>query len=114
MAQRKSIAWSQLKVGILVIVAFAALAIAFLQIGGTTRFFGKTMQITAYFPSASGLRVGAEVWVDGLLVGNVTKIDLNRDPNAKGKVAIVMKIDEAYRGLIRSDSPVGIGSVGLL
>jgi phospholipid/cholesterol/gamma-HCH transport system substrate-binding protein len=114
MAQRKSVAWSELKVGILVIVAFAALIVAVLQIGGTTRFFGKTMKITSYFPSASGLREGAEVWVDGLLVGNVTDIDLNRDPNAKGKVAVVMKIDANYRGLIRSDSAVGIGSIGLL
>src|SRR5689334_20851911 len=114
MAQRQSMAFSEMKVGLLVIVAFAALLVAVFNIGGTTRFFGKTMKITSYFPSASGLREGAEVWVDGLLVGNVTDIDLNRDPNVKGKVAVVMKVDAAYKGLIRSDSAVAIGSIGLL
>jgi phospholipid/cholesterol/gamma-HCH transport system substrate-binding protein len=114
MAQRKSLAWSQLKVGLLVIVSFAVLAVAVLRIGGSTSFFAKTMKITAYFPSANGLREGAEVWVDGILVGNVESFSLNPDPASKYKVAVIMEIDEAFKGRIRDNSPIGIDTIGLL
>lgn len=114
MAQRKSLAWSQLKVGLLVIVAFVMLSIVVLQVGGSTSFFAETMKITAYFPSANGLRDGAEVWVDGILVGNVESIELNPDPNSKYKVAVHMEIDESYKGRIRENSPIGIDTIGLL
>jgi phospholipid/cholesterol/gamma-HCH transport system substrate-binding protein len=114
MAQRKSIGWSQLRVGLLVIAAFAMLSVAVLSISGTSSFFGETMKITAYFPSANGLRDGAEVWVDGILVGNVNGITLNPDPASKYKVAVAMEIDEAYKGRIRENSPIGIDTIGLL
>src|SRR6186713_2527951 len=112
MAQRKSLAWKELKVGLLVIAAFAMLSIAILRIGGTTSFFGKTMTFTAYFPSANGLREGAEVWVDGILIGNVDSIMLSKDPDPKKRVAVVMSIDDAYRDTIKTDSVPGIGSIG--
>src|SRR5436190_16512565 len=114
MAQRKSIAWSELKVGLMVIVAFLLLGIAVLRVGGTTSFFGKTMKFTAYFPSANGLREGGEVWVDGILVGNVDSITLNQAADPKTKVAVAMKIDAKYKDTIRDDSVPGIGSIGLL
>src|SRR5687768_3559244 len=114
MAQRKSLAWTELKVGIMVIFAFVLLGIAVLRVGGTTSFFGKTMEFTTYFPSANGLREGGEVWVDGILVGNVDSIKPTKDPDPKKRVAVVLKIDDAYRDMIKDDSVPGIGSIGLL
>src|SRR5688572_30284164 len=112
MAQRKSLAWSELKVGIMVIFAFALLGIAVLRVGGTTSFFGKTMSFTTFFPSANGLREGAEVWVDGILVGNVESIKLNKGGDPKSRVAVVMTIDDEFSDMIRDDSVPGIGSIG--
>jgi phospholipid/cholesterol/gamma-HCH transport system substrate-binding protein len=114
MAQRKSVAWSELKVGMLVIVAFLLLGVAVLRVGGTTSFFGKTMDFTVYFPTANGLREGAEVWVEGILVGNVESITLTKDPDPNKRVAVALKIDDAYSDTIKSDSVPGIGSIGLL
>ena len=114
MAQRKSLKWTELKVGLLVLIGFAVLALAILRIGGPTSFFSKKMQITGYFPSANGLRPGAEVWLDGILVGNVDSVGINRDPAKKGRVAVAMSIDETYKGGIKSDSPISIDTIGLL
>ncbi len=113
MAQRRSLAWTELKVGLLVIVGFAVLAFAIVRIGGPTSLFGEKMEVTAYFPNANGLRSGAEVWLDGILVGNVTDVAMSTEP-AKGKVAVVMSIDETYKDNIRSDSPISIATIGLL
>jgi len=114
MAKKKSLAWKELKVGLLVILAFVLLGVAVLKVGGTTKFFGKTMTFTVYFPSANGLREGGEVWVDGILVGNVETITLNKQPDPKKRVAVVLRIDDEYRDTIKSDSVPGIGSIGLL
>ena len=90
MAQRRTLAWTELKVGLLVILGFALLVYAIIRIGGTSSFWGKTIHITAYFSSANGIRPGNDTWLDGLLVGKVTKVGLNHNPNEKGRVAVAM------------------------
>src|SRR5262245_41680586 len=108
MAQRKSLAWSELKVGIFVILAFAALAYAVISIGGPPSCFGKKINITAYFSSANGLRPGNDVWLDGLLIGKVEEVGLNEKyPTIPGRVAVRMNIDARYNNNIRKDSVVG-------
>ena len=114
MAQRRSIAWSELKVGLLVLASFVALTYAVISIGGPASFWGKKMTITAYFNSASGLRPGNDVWLDGLLVGKVEEVGLNKNPSIRGRVAVKLKIDAAYDNNIRKDSVVGIEANGLL
>lgn len=114
MAQRRSLAWAELKVGLLVIAAFIALTYAIINIGGPASFFGEKLKITVYFSSASGLRPGNDVWLDGLLVGKVEEVGLNRNPAIEGRVAVVMRIDAAYKDNIRTDSVIGIESNGLL
>ena len=41
MAQRRSLAWTELKVGLLVIAGFAVLAYAIVRIGGTIKLLGE-------------------------------------------------------------------------
>jgi len=114
MPQRRSLAWSELKVGLLVLAAFAALTYVVIRIGGPASFWGKKMTFTAYFNSASGLRPGNDVWLDGLLVGKVEEVGLNKNPSIRGRVEVKMKVDKAYENNIRKDSIVGIESNGLL
>jgi phospholipid/cholesterol/gamma-HCH transport system substrate-binding protein len=114
MAQRRSLGWAELKVGLLVILGFAVLAYAVIRIGGPTSFFAEKYKITSYFPSANGLRPGNDVLLDGLLVGTVSKVGLNRDPAVRGRVSVEMELDAAYKDNIRQDSLVSIETVGLL
>ena len=112
MAQRRSLAWSELKVGLLVLASFAALTYAVISIGGPASFWGKKMTITAYFNSASAVRPGNDVWLDGLLVGKVEEVGLNKNPSIPGRVAVKLKIDATYSNNIRKDSVVGIEAKG--
>jgi hypothetical protein len=50
MAQRRSLGWAELKVGLLVILGFAVLAYAVIRVGGPTSFFAEKFKLTAYFP----------------------------------------------------------------
>jgi phospholipid/cholesterol/gamma-HCH transport system substrate-binding protein len=114
MAQRQTVAWKELKVGLLVIVSFALLAAGIFFVGGETSFFTDQITIIAYFPDGNGLLRGAEVFLDGIRVGNVSKVALAENPGPNHLVDVTLRIDKQYENLIRTDSTVGIGSKGLL
>jgi phospholipid/cholesterol/gamma-HCH transport system substrate-binding protein len=114
MAQRKSLAWTELRVGILVITSFILLAVAIFFISGESGFLTPKYTITAYFASANGLRTGAEVWLEGVTVGNVTEVRISKQPDPAKSVEVLLSLDESYKNIIRSDSKPAIGTVGLL
>jgi phospholipid/cholesterol/gamma-HCH transport system substrate-binding protein len=114
MAQRRTLAWTELRVGLLVIISFALLAAAIFFVGGETGIFTEKMTITAQLPSGDGLRPGAEVWLDGVVVGNVSRVSIAREPRPGYGVDVEMRIDAQYQNLIRTDSTLSIGNIGLL
>ena len=72
--QRRSLAWTELRVGILVITSFALLALAIFYISGQSGFFVPKYTITAFFQNANNLRSGAEVSLEGVTIGNVDTV----------------------------------------
>ena len=113
-AQRRSLAWSELRVGILVITSFVLLALAIFYISGASGFFEPQYSITAYFPSANGLRKGAEVWLEGVTVGNVDSVEVSKQADPNKSVEVKMTVYKSFQNIIRSDSKVGIETQGLL
>src|SRR5262245_26599414 len=114
MAQRRSLAWTELRVGILVIVSFFLLAVAIFYIGGESGIFTEKYNILVYFENANGLRSGAEVWLEGVTIGNVSAVRISREADPNKSVEAELRLDERYRNIIRTDSKVTIGTIGLL
>src|SRR5712691_9827945 len=114
MAQRRSLAWTEVRVGILVITSFALLALAIFYVSGQSGFFVKKYTITAYFQNANNLRSGAEVSLEGVTIGNVDKVSVSTEADPNKAVEAVLKLDEKYMNIIRSDSKVSISTIGLL
>lgn len=114
MAQRRSLAWTELRVGILVITSFALLALGIFYISGQAGFFVKKYTITAYFQNVNSLREGAEVSLEGVTIGNVDSVEISPEPDPNKAVAAVMSLKEKYKNIIRSDSKVTISTIGLL
>src|SRR5215813_12048929 len=114
MAQRRSLAWTELRVGILVIASFILLALAIFYISGGAGFFQPQYTITGFFPSANGLRKGAEVWLEGVWVGNVDSVEVSTQSDPNKSIEVVMKIYKTYQNIIRTDSRMGIETQGLL
>ena len=78
MPSQQEVQWSQLKVGVLVIVALAALtALIFLMSGSTGGIFAGKITLRSYFENAAGLKVGAPVNLEGVTIGNVTQINIS-------------------------------------
>src|SRR5215510_4309468 len=114
MAQRRSLAWTELRVGILVITSFALLALAIFYISGQSGFFVPKYTITAFFQNANNLRNGAEVSLEGVTIGNVDRVSISKDNDPMKAVQAALKLDATYKNLIRSDSKITISTIGLL
>jgi len=113
MRRAKYISWSELRVGILVIVSFALLAVTILYIGRQQGIFTETYLLKTYMERINGLQTGAPVWLTGVGVGSVKEIRFSEDVERKD-IDVTLEIDKAVQGRIRKDSVARIGTLGLL
>jgi phospholipid/cholesterol/gamma-HCH transport system substrate-binding protein len=111
----KQVRWSQLKVGITVLVALATLAVLIFLMTGTTGLFTKKIIIHAYEDNAGGLRTGAPVRLEGVDIGNVVSIRVVSDPQHRlAPVEITMKITTKYAESMGTGCQVQLATAGVL
>lgn len=114
MPSQQELRWSQLKVGITVIVASLVLAVLIFLMSGTAGLFTRKLTLKAYFQSANGLRIGAPVTLQGVTIGNVKEIRIvpERKPDP---VEVIMKIAQSPAvSAVKKDSIASLTSAGVL
>jgi len=112
---QKQLKWSQLKVGLTVLVASITLAVLVFLMNSTGGLFTKKIVLKSYFDNASGLRGGAPVRLSGVDVGNVTGIRIVADPDRRmTPVEVTMKVDARYLPNLRADSNTQLSTAGVL
>jgi phospholipid/cholesterol/gamma-HCH transport system substrate-binding protein len=106
--------WSQLKVGVLVIVALCALvALIFLMSGSSGGFWTGKVTLHSYFENSAGLKEGAPVNLDGFTVGNVSHIRIDLT-HPQTPVEVIMKVNRQWAKDIRQDSKDSLTTIGVL
>jgi phospholipid/cholesterol/gamma-HCH transport system substrate-binding protein len=118
MAQRKQLTWSELRVGLLVILGLAVTAVGIFYVTGAG-FLGPKYKIFTYLPEVSGLATGAPVKLDGVVIGTVDQIQLvphqhGKAPDRLHNIVVGMKIDKKYQADILTDSSATLVTEGLL
>jgi phospholipid/cholesterol/gamma-HCH transport system substrate-binding protein len=112
---QKQLKWSQLRVGLTVVVASLVLALLLFLMSGTSGFFSRRITLVSYFDNAEGLRVGAPVRLSGVDIGNVVKILIVPDKDrAITPVEVVMKVSTKYNFNLRRDSVTSLDTAGVL
>jgi phospholipid/cholesterol/gamma-HCH transport system substrate-binding protein len=111
---QQEVQWSQLKVGVLVVVAAAALtALVFLMSGSTGGIFTGKITLRSYFENAAGIKEGAPVNLEGVTIGNVSKVRIVPDRKMT-PVEVTMKIGAKYRDAVHTDSTSSLETIGVL
>jgi phospholipid/cholesterol/gamma-HCH transport system substrate-binding protein len=110
---QKQLKWSQLKVGITVIVAAIVLAILIILMSGTGGIFTHKLILKSYFFDAQGLRLGAPVRLSGVDIGNVSEIRVVPD-KPQSPVEVTMKVNTKYAFNLRADSKTLLSTAGVL
>jgi phospholipid/cholesterol/gamma-HCH transport system substrate-binding protein len=111
---RKEIEWSQLRVGALVLVAMAVLVgLISLMSGSTGGLFAKKLVLRSYFANAAGLKDGAPVTLQGVTIGNVSRISVvpSRNPTP---VEVRMQVGREWLNGLHADSTAAIAQAGVL
>ena len=116
----KSIGLRELRVGIFTFIALAVLVILILNATGDFNPFERKIKLKARFPSADGLREGAEVQLAGLKIGKVEEVRLlPPDSPEEAKVEATFSVKSAVDGRpiterIRTDSTAKLYSTTVL
>lgn len=118
MAQRKQLTWTELRVGLFVLVGLSVLATGIFWVTGAGTI-GPKYRLLTYLPEVSGLANGAPVRLDGVEVGNVESVHLA--PRTPGKpherrrnIEVVMRVGRKYEENILTDSVASLVTEGLL
>ncbi len=115
MPSQKQLKWSQLRVGVTVVIASAALCVLLLLMSGTTGLFTKRITLVSYFDNAQGLRNGAPVRLSGVDIGNVTFIRIVNDAKRRiTPVEVTMKVTTRYHYALHRDSMTALETAGVL
>lgn len=97
-------------VGIFVLASTVALLIMVLIIARQEGLFQEYVEYRANFKNVGGLKVGSEVHLAGVTVGNVKQITINPD----GSTLVTFNVIKKYSDQVREDSQASIGYMGLL
>jgi len=109
MPRTRSLAWAELKIGLISIFAIGMTIALIFLLSGEGGFSWEQYGLKTRFDNIAGLKRGAPVRVAGVEVGSVTETTFNGD-----RVDVVMKVNEKYRPLITTESVAVLGSVSLL
>ncbi|MGD0842000.1 MAG: MlaD family protein [Candidatus Acidiferrales bacterium] len=118
MPQQKQLTWTELRVGIFVLVGLLLIAVAIFYVTGSGSL-GAKYRLHTFLPEVDGLAIGAPVSLDGVQVGNVETILIA--PATPGQpfdkdrsIEVIMRVSRKYQTDIRSDSQATLVTEGLL
>ena len=109
MPRTRSLAFAELKIGIIAVVAMVLAAMIIVAVGGAAGFFWQQYELKTKFPDVKGLKSGAVVRVAGVEVGKVSSVALTG-----AEVEVVLQVKKGNEQRITSDSRASIGSLSLL
>ena len=109
MPRTRSIAWSELKLGIVGLVAMVLVAIIVVAIGGAGGFPWERYPLKTQFRDVAGLKAGGLVRLSGKDIGTVTDVEF-----AGPVIEVTFEVSRDVRALITTESIATIGSMSLL
>src|SRR5215468_7902325 len=109
MPRTRSLAWSQLKIGILTLVALIVAAVTIFSVMGSRGFFWQRYTLKTRFPNVAGLKTGSPVRVAGVEVGSVKDVVFSGD-----QVDVIFEVNKEVRPRVTTNSTAVVGSVSLL
>jgi len=109
MPRTRSLAWAQLKIGVISLVAFALVIVMIFLVSGEGGMFWQRYHLKTIFANIAGLKEGAPVRVAGAEVGSVTGLEFAGD-----RVEVTFTLRKEMRSRVTTSSRATLGSVSLL
>src|SRR5216117_2780067 len=110
MPRTRSLAWSEVKIGVLTILAIAIAATTIFMLTGGRGFFWQRYNLKTRFDSVAGLKAGSPVRVAGVEVGTVRGVN----DFVGEQIDVSLEVNKSMRERITTNSTAYLGSVSLL
>jgi phospholipid/cholesterol/gamma-HCH transport system substrate-binding protein len=117
MPSQQEVRWSQLKVGVIVLISSVILVtLLFLMTSSAgLGILSHKLTVVTYFVNSAGLKTGAAVNLEGVTIGTVKSVTIDNSPARKlTPVKVVMKLNEKYAVGLKKDSKASLSTVGVL
>src|SRR3984885_711919 len=117
MPSKQEVRWSQLKVGVIVLISTIVLVtLLFLMTSSSgLGIFSHKLTVTTFFANSAGLKTGAAVNLEGVTIGTVKAVTIDNAPEHKlTPVKVVMKMNEKFATNLKKDSKASLSTVGVL
>jgi phospholipid/cholesterol/gamma-HCH transport system substrate-binding protein len=117
MPSQQEVRWSQLKVGVIVLISTVVLVtLLFLMTSSAgIGIFSHKLTVTTYFENSAGLKTGAAVNLEGVTVGTVKTVTIVNTPDRKlTPVKVLMRLNEKFESSLKKDSKASLSTVGVL
>ncbi|MBN2317777.1 MAG: MCE family protein [Acidobacteria bacterium] len=110
MPKKKQVKLAQMKLGIFVVIAFILLSVLILQQSWGINWFSESAKIITYLTDVGGLKPGSPVWLAGMEIGKVRKINLISPETYPENDEILARIEEIKEEIQNVDTrnPSGI------
>src|SRR6478735_3192407 len=99
-----------LKLGAFVIGGIVLFLGAVFYLGREGNLFNRTFTISAIFKNVEGLKEGDNVWLSGVKIGMVKRVQIV----AEGKVIVNLSLKDKQNEFIKKDATAFVGSDGLV
>jgi phospholipid/cholesterol/gamma-HCH transport system substrate-binding protein len=109
MPRTRSLAWSELRIGVVTIAALVITALTIFALTGDTGFSWQRFNLKTRFTNVAGLKAGSPVRIAGIEVGTVKETVLDGE-----EVEVVFQVHERHQNQITTGSVATLGSVSLL
>ena len=109
MPRTRSLAWAELKIGLVSIFALVMAGLMIFLLSGEGGFFWQRFGIKTVFANVAGLKAGAPVRLAGVEIGSVKEVQFTGD-----RVEVLMEVSKDMSPRITTSSVAALGSVSLL
>ncbi|HLY15697.1 MAG TPA: MlaD family protein [Bryobacteraceae bacterium] len=113
MPSPQRVQFAKLRIVVVAVCALTVLSVLVYLLGGNTWFEPKA-HLTTYIPDSTGVEPGADVQLNGVLVGKVVSVGLTHSKDPNRVVEVRLEIGEKSRRYVPDDSVTEIDSANLL
>lgn len=96
------------------IFALSILGFLIMLMAGSRGLFRPTSEIFTYLNDSIAIAEGADVRLNGILIGKVSRVDLSGSPDPGRVVRVTMDVNNEYLPAIPVDSQAGLAAQNLL
>src|ERR1700687_1317384 len=104
MADPRKVRWSQLKVGVVALVAFAVIFVLVFLLTSSKGIFQRNALLRTYMDDASGIADGSVVRLNGYTIGYLDALKLTDSRDPKRAVEFDMQVKGEFLSQIPVDS----------